>query len=348
MCGSLFTCYTDMAQASYLVAHHYRLKMKTIKLISCFLLINSSGTYAQGISQKLFLTSSVAPATNFSDTTGQYSSRDLAIGFSVPVFGKINTAGAEGNPSFTAILLNGEFEASEIELGPFDDRRLVFRPWVGASLIYYSGKKGILIGSVQMRWMEDEFSVSQPKLRPTALLAWRRQATESFSYLLGATYTYNFGTGLPFPVLGFQKEFSGRSAINVVLPLSVEYRGTLKSQVKYHLFMKPAGNIARFGNNDVFAEVTDENLLLRERSVKLGGRMIFSWHVFKFIPEIGVLGARQLSFSDLDGSIFSREDVYSTSIDPAPYFKLSIQTNLSGKKNSTSPMDTMGNAWMGF
>ncbi len=340
-----WTC-AGLVNASHLIPYHYRLKRKIIRLISFLLLTNLAGTYAQSISQKLFLTSSVAPAIGFSDTTGQYSSRDLAIGFSVPVFGKIDTPNADGVPSFTAILLNGEFEASELDLGPFDDHRLISRPWVDASLIYYGGEKSVLISSIQMRWMEDEFSVSRPKLRPTALLAWRLQATGSFSYLLGATYTYNFGTGLPFPVLGLQKKFSERLNVNVVLPLSIIYQGTFKSQLKYHLFLKPAGRIARFGNNDVFSEVTDENLLLRERAVKLGGRIIFSLHVFKFIPETGVLGARQLSFSDLDDNVFSREDIYNSGIDPAPYFKLSIQTNLGGKKKSTNPMDTMGNEWV--
>lgn len=61
---SMVTQWTCAGLVNHLIPYHYRLKMKTIKLISCLLLTNLAGTYAQSISQKLFLTSSVAPATS--------------------------------------------------------------------------------------------------------------------------------------------------------------------------------------------------------------------------------------------------------------------------------------------
>ena len=58
-----WTC-AGLVNASHLIPYHYRLKRKIIRLISFLLLTNLAGTYAQSISQKLFLTSSVAPATS--------------------------------------------------------------------------------------------------------------------------------------------------------------------------------------------------------------------------------------------------------------------------------------------
>jgi len=303
---------------------------------------------AQNVSRKLFINTSHIPAANFSDTTGNSASSSLSMGFSVPIAGKVLSQ--EGDfPSFYMVLINGELEMESLELGPFDGQRYFFRPWLGTSVVYNTGKKSTILGNISFRWMEDEYSSASLKIRPAGLVLLRLQQNEQFSYLIGATYTYNFGAGLPVPILGFQKIYNERSSLSMTLPLSLVYRSAfIGKDFKYSLFMRVDGNIARFGNNDVFAELEDDNLLLRQRAIKLGASGTFSFHVFKLTPEIGVVGGRQISFSEEGGSLFDSKDIYTSDIDPSPYISLNLQINLSGVKKSGSMLDNIGNEWMGF
>ena len=321
---------------------------KYICLIVWLSLVSSMKVQAQNVSRKLFINTSYIPAANFSDTTGNYASNSLSVGFSVPIAGKVLSK--EGDfPSFYVVLINGELEVESLELGPFDDRRYFFRPWLGASMVYHTGKKSTILGNISVRWMEDEYSYSSLKIRPAGTVLWRLQQSERFSYLLGATYTYNFGAGLPIPIIGFQKIFNERSSFRVALPISLVYRNAFKKkEFKYSLFIRPDGNIARFGNNGVFSDQEEDNLLLVQRALKLGVDGTFSFHVFKLTPEFGVLGRRRVSFSEEGGKPFDLKDIYTSDIDPSLYFSLLLQVNLSGVKKSTSMLDNMGNEWMGF
>jgi hypothetical protein len=317
-------------------------------LIVVISLVSSIKTKGQAVSRKLFVTTSYVPAANFSDTTGNYASNSLSMGFSVPIAGKVLSQEGD-SPSFYMVLINGEIEVESLDLGPFDDQRYFFRPWLGTSVVYHTGKKSTVLGNISFRLMEDEYSTSSLKIRPAGTVLWRLKRSERFSYLLGATYTYNFGVGLPIPILGFQKIFNERSSLRVALPISLVYRNAFKrKEFQYSLFIRPDGNIARFGNNSVFSDREEDNLLLVQRTLKLGVNGTFSFHVFKLTPEFGVLGRRQVSFAEEGGNPFDLKDIYTSDIDPSLYFNLLLQINLSGVKKSTSMIDNMGNEWIGF
>lgn len=305
----------------------------------------SVNAYSQLVSPKIFMNSTYTAPVDLADTTGQYGENTASIGFSVPVFGKINHIDASTN-SFVLVMLNGEFEVARTEIGAFDQDRLFFKPWVGTSMIYHSGKQSTFIGNLSFRWMEDEFTGSDPRMFPTGLILWRLKRSDRLSYLFGATYTYNFGAGLPFPILGLNMELGNSSKLSLVLPLSLDYQKTTPKGHTYRLFLKPSGDIARFGNNQVFSDEPASHLLVRKRSFKFGISYSFPWSALRVTPEMGVLGRRSLTFSDTDSSLFNPDEIYKTGIGPSLYLKVKIRINLNGR--STSPVDNLNSEWMGF
>ena len=301
--------------------------------------------YAQLVSPKIFLNYNYIPPADLTDTTGQYRSNSASFGFSVPVFGKISQKEPNTN-SFLLVHLNGEFELERTEIGVLDDDRLFFKPWIGTSMIYHTGKKSTFMGNLSFRWMEDEFTVSDPKVFPTALFLWRLKKSERLSYVFGATYTYTFGAGLPIPILGLNMDLGNNSKLNLILPLSLEYQMSKPNGQIFRFFLSPDGDVARMGNNGIFPEEQKKNLVLGKRNLKLGFSYSLACKSLRIMPEIGVLGRRSLSFSDPETSLFRPIEFYSSEVHPAPYFKLRLTINLNGK--SFGPVDNLNTEWMGF
>lgn len=321
--------------------------MSKIKYVILYSLhVISLNAYSQLVSPKILVNSSYTAPADLADTTGQYGENTASIGFSVPLFGKMNHLDPSTS-SFVLVLLNGEFEAVRTEIGAFDQDRLFFKPWVGTSMIYHAGKQSTFIGNLGFRWMEDELTGSEPRVFPTGLVLWRLKKSDRMSYLFGATYTYNFGAGLPFPLLGLNMELGNSSKLSLVLPVSLEYQKSTPKGHTYQLFLKPSGDIARFGNNDVFSDVPDSDLLIRKRSFKLGISYSLLWSAVRITPEVGVLGRRSLTFSDSYRSPLNLDEIYTTGIAPSLYLHLNIRINLNGRSTG-SPIDNLNSEWMGF
>lgn len=310
------------------------------------LLLGSICSQAQLASPKILLNYSYTPPSDFSDTTGQYAVNTMSIGFSVPVFGKL-THIEDHSLSFLLVLLNGEFEIEHTEIGAFDGHRYFFKPWIGASMIYHTVDKGTLIGNFQIRWMEDEYTASEIRLFPSGMLLWHFPKNERISYLVGVTYTYNFGAGTPFPVLGLNKKLGNNAKLGLILPFSVDYQKLTSKGYTYHIFLKPNGDVARFGNNNVFSQ-TDKDLLMRQRSFKLGMNYAFSWYMLQFTPEIGMLFHRSITFSDPESSFFDRNEIYKTAVGPSLFIKIKIRVSLGGSGKGVKLIDRMNSDWMGF
>jgi hypothetical protein len=305
----------------------------------------SVDTCAQLISPKIFLNYSTSPNADLSDTTGQYGTNTSSIGFSVPVYGKIIPKEPDIN-SFLLVHLNGEFEVEKTEIGALDDNRLFFKPWLGSSMFYHTGKKSTFMGNLSFRWMEDEITGADPKVFPTALFLWRIKKNERLSYVLGTTFTYTFGAGLPIPILGLNMDLGNNSKINLILPLSIEFQKSLSKGQIIRLFLSPDGDIARMGNNQVFPKIQVKDLVLSKRNLKFGLNYSLARNGLRIMPEIGVLGRRSLTFSDAETSIYKPIEFYSTGIDPTPYFKLRLTIHLNGR--SLGPVDALNTEWMGF
>jgi hypothetical protein len=314
-------------------------------LLSIIGFLVSVDAYAQLVSPKIFLNYNYIPPVDLIDTTGQYGANAASIGFSVPVYGKIMQK-EPNTGSFLLVHLNGEFEVERTEIGALDDDRLFFKPWIGTSMIYHTGKKSTFMGNLSFRWMEDEITGADPKVFPTALFLWRLKQNERLSYVFGATYTYTFGSGLPIPILGLNVDLGSNSKLNLILPLSLEYQKSLPKGQIFRLFLSPDGDVARMGNNQVFQQEQAEDLVLGKRNLKFGLSYSLAWKGLRIMPEIGVLGRRSLTFSDPETSLFEPIEFYTTGIDPTPYFKLRLTINLNGK--SFGPVDALNTEWMGF
>ncbi|MEM9327744.1 MAG: DUF6268 family outer membrane beta-barrel protein [Bacteroidota bacterium] len=268
--------------------------------------------------------------SSFSDTIGQYATQRANIGFSVPVYRKMLASKGE-SPSVFLAFLNGEFEIQRREIGPFDDERLFITPWVGTTMLYSNGEKSTFISNIRVRWREDEFTDSNPKLFPDAAVIWKYQKNEQWSYTAGLAYTYAFGAGFPVPMLGFSKSFRNDGQLTVILPLSVSYQKRTKHDHTYQLFLRPNGDVARFGNNDVFSEHEDDDLLIRERGMQLGASYSFPLGPLQIEPEVGLLTNQNLSFASSDSNLFNPAEIYSSGIQSTMYGALKLTFNINRK-----------------
>ncbi|MEQ9441767.1 MAG: DUF6268 family outer membrane beta-barrel protein [Cyclobacteriaceae bacterium] len=327
---------------------------KTIALGCCQLGL-SIILQAQGVSPKVFMETQWMPAADMEDTTGEFSTNSYKLGFSVPVRGKVMPRIDTERPSFYALFVNGQVTFTQYTIEPFSSDRLGITPWIGSSFLYFNGKKSVFLGNIRALLLEDEFTISQPKLKPAGLLVWRYQASPSFSYQLGITYTYNLGMGLPFPVLGGSKIFNERARLTVTLPLMVQYHCKLSDTFYYQVFMQPDGSITRFQNNGMF-EQQDKILLLRQRAMQFGVLGTYVYHRFQLHTEIGLLGIRSISFSEEESTMAKLRNlnflqpshVYHTGIAPRLYANLTLRINLAKRSGQLDLLNSVEAAWMGF
>ncbi len=299
---------------------------------------------AQGISPKLLVQSSYLPTADLSDTLGGFSSRSISVGWSIPVMGKMLDKGGD-TPSFFMVMANGAFETKQVRFEAFKDRTFI-RPWLGSSFVYNPGNKVIFMGNIALRWLKD--SEGGPgRLIPTGLAIASVRQSPTFSFLLGAAYTFNFGSGMPFPLLGFRKTFKESSNLSVMLPLSITYNVKPSARFGYSLFLKPQGDIDRYRAGNSFQEIEQDHLVLRERAIKVGASASFAFGAFSVLPEIGVLGGREIVFAEEGGSIFNPQNLFKSAVDPGFYFNLKLQINLRNT-GAGNPLEQLSSVGMDF
>jgi hypothetical protein len=171
--------------------------------------------------------------------------------------------------------------------------------------------------------LEDEKTIDHPFLRLSGFGLYKRSVNTSFYYLLGGAYTFTFGRGIPFPVIGAGWRFTNGASLTTILPLNVNYRFGKKTE-QYSVFIRPNGGLSKFYNSGIYP-AAPETIIFRKREFALGVNKKFRLtDKLSIQGEAGVLFGRRLYFSR-DFTRESSATIFKSHVNNGPYFSLGLK-----------------------
>lgn len=215
---------------------------------------------------------------------------------------------------------------SDVVISYFNRQRMLVNLGVGAGAFFLFSEKSSLSGLVSSQFYEDEYTLSSPVLRITAMMIYNRNVSQTFLYRLGTVYTFIFGNPLLLPVAGITYRFANESALNILVPFNFSYRTHLNRKVGLMVFIHPQGGLNRFSNKLNFPSNAHSVLLLRRRSLCAGiGVPISLKNNLIIIPEVSLIAAQRVIFTEgfSSGSLVLNPGGSPT----APAFQLAIRLN---------------------
>lgn len=207
-----------------------------------------------------------------------------------------------------------------------DTQHMLVNGSAGASLIYNSGNKNTWLAGVNAGIAEDDETLNSYDLRFTGHLLFKHKVNGNFSYHAGLVYSFVYGTGLPLPILGAIFRIGDKSKLKITIPLSITYMIKTSQYNMLSFFIQPDGNAYQFAtlSDTFFYGRNDAIVKFRSRNFKAGVNYnIGTSERFHFVPEIGLLFRRNISFAE--GSYRSTENFSSNDVKPAPYIKISLR-----------------------
>ena len=317
-------------------------------LIWAVALLCSTSCLGQAFSPRLILKNDYVGNTELKDSVGEYQKSAIKIGFVLPVFAKLRQNTKVDKPSFMAVLVHGMYGQTQMQMNPYFEKRTFHDISLGSSLIRTSRGENVLIASLRFNIFEDAFTIKENiSILPTALVLYRITKTNNTSYTFGGTYNYTLGYGLPIPLLGLSHNFSAKTKLNLMLPLSANFSYRPTNEWFFQANLKPAGGLSYFNTDKSNFLNSESRVLLRNRALRLGLKSAYSIKSLSFILESGLLFKNSVTISDTKSDLFQAKNPYfESSIKPQSYFSLGIQFSLRG--SDAKKTDPSGLDWLGF
>lgn len=236
----------------------------------------------------------------FEDVSGLYSTSAGALSLSVPVISKV-LEGRDMTKKLFGVVAKAKGELTVPEISIVETSRLLID--CSASLgALYNGNKNTWQGNVTASFAEDNSTLSSLRFRFAGHALFTRRSSNKFAWQLGAAYSYIYGEGKFFPLLGSNIYLGARDRLAILLPMHFSWIHTYNFKNIMRVYIAPAGGINRFRNNELIPGA--ENIIyLRRREFKAG----IMWRI-KVAPALilsgggGILAERNLFFSEKNNS----------------------------------------------
>lgn len=196
--------------------------------------------------------------------------------------------------------------------------------------------KSTWFGSVSAMIMADARQFKSVQVRPTAVALFSRKTSEKFAYRLGAGYSFMFGNGQAFPVLGFTLKVSDRSQLGVTLPYRIFYHIRHSSQYRSTFFLRPDGGISLIDMDLNLDSMAEKASFLRTRAFSLGyqGVKVVNKQV-QFRLGGGFLFRRKLFITPIDYQLIEKsQEAYSFKLKAGVFAEISILYYFGADSNS--------------
>lgn len=273
-----------------------------------------------------------ATKANLEDASGSFRLFTGSVDASFPLYSD-PAAPAGGLPSFR-LVGNVGFSSGEADISFLTRRHTLYRADVRPAGIWAMSEKDTLLISVGARISEDQETIRNPSLRASALVLGSHRGSEDRSYQYGLAYSYVFGRGRLFPLLGLRWRPAPRWLVTAVLPFVLSVRHVVSSTAAVGLLVAPTGNEARFGNLGDFPG-QPATINFRVRQFKIGGEGdLRIAHSVRARLEVGALVARQLRFAD------GNTEFFKTNVRPAAYSQLTLRWSFGAPPAGRSREDS--------
>ncbi len=229
---------------------------------------------------------------------------------------------SEGKVLGWQVFLNAQAETSSTEITFLQDDPQLYQGALRLTSVFLSRGGNLYVGSLGASFAEEEESLDDLEPRFSGIGVGTYRKSDSFAFIYGGVFTYQYGRGIPFPVFGVHWRINERWSLQALAPLTARFTYKTSDRWKLGLLLTPSGNRYRFANADgeVFAGQPDE-VFLRIVGVRLGAEieLVAGDHV-TFAGQAGVLGGRRIRFSDDDDN-----DFLDARLDPAGYARAFVR-----------------------
>ena len=274
-----------------------------------------------------------APARKISNSPYTFASRQLILGASVPLYRRLKM---DDEPKFRMLAIQNQNRFATNDIGGLTGPVGQIRSSIGINYIEISRKNTWLVTAQAQYFFENDHP-ADGILRPTGMILWNRQVNKSWSYRLGALYSFAFGEGLALPVLGIGFKTGKKGWIQVTLPYRIQYTIKHKRTFRSRITLNPNGGINVLRED--YGGTQDPTIaFLRSRAIEWGYMAVFSpnqnwsWQV-----GISVLGQRKVWISEGNVSGFqSPTNLFSGNVKAGLLCTAGIRLKL-GKSKARNP-----------
>jgi len=257
------------------------------------------------------------PKKDFEDVSGDYSSRTLTFDLTVPI-GK-STIRPEEGPLLSQVLVKSSLRLWRPDISFLNKDRRFYQGNASVVGLFIKDLKNFFLAAGGASFAEDEDTLDEMELRPSFLGMGVHKMEFRVALIYGAAFSYVFGRGTFFPILGLSWKMTPDWTLTTILPLFVKVTHPLTPDLRLGFILGVTGDRTRFDNDGAFPGRAD-TLHLRVVKVNLGTEL--NYKVTKdlnLFGEAGILGGRKLTF--LDG----KTKLLETDIDPAVYIQIGMR-----------------------
>lgn len=272
-----------------------------------------------------------------SPNSQSFSLPQSQIRFMVPILQKKQDHNTTAIPSYIRLHLNGGLLFSPLSLSLLSQKHYFFQPSLGLTGMWYKGNRNLFLATANAMISEDNFTLLQLQLRGRGSILFRRLPAPkgTFSYMAGIGFSYIFGTGRFFPVLGIRGAMNKSRTLryDILFPTHAQVIFSPQNTQQYGAFLRLNGNAYRFGNKDSLSALPSISIF-RNREIQLGlSANFFLSPQIHLQVEGGGLFLRRIGFSEQSKSLTGKANYY-ISANPkiAPFAKLTLGVYIQKRK----------------
>lgn len=203
--------------------------------------------------------------------------------------------------AFTLIRSGLSYKSENFQVSRIPEKLQEFRATPSVSMVHLKNKKHFWLSRASLSFASGEPGFSGTKFFPSAILVYNRNPFRSWGYTAGIGYSYIFGKGLAYPVLGVHYSPRPGRKWQLILPLSLSYRIRHNNKWRSRFALHPSGGLRviqtrAFSDNNVA-----QTHFLRSRSLALSYFLEYRINrVWTISGEWSALGGRRIWITNPD------------------------------------------------
>ncbi len=310
---------------------------KSVFGLFIFLLLQAVTSYAQEESifkPALSLNYTHVPTASLIDSTGTYSSQVLRAGFSIPIWSNFNRNDTLVQSTIFHLSSNSAASFSNPKLSNVLENQYMLGASIGMSGILIQNQRNIFSIALSALTRNDFVTLSSPQIRYSGIALYRRRVSASFSYRVGAAYSYLFGRGIAFPVLGLSVKTGKQSRLLVNFPNRISFVKRVGKRLVFNAYLQPQGGFNFISNQTNYLNGSEE-FYLRQRENQLGLRSHFKLASgLRMSTDIGWMFRRKISISQ---ELNRKTDLlYNTAVKSGMFYGLGLKYVFQKTKRKTA------------
>ena len=244
-----------------------------------------------------------ATVRRFQDVDGTFGANGVTLAATVPFYQ--DHGGAPEAPTTYFLLGRGRFSSLDADISFLPESHRIYKPQIGVTAGIGTTRHHLYLLTVGTGFAEDHNTLSNPRIRATGSLLGKYQLYNSFSFIYGLSYSYNFNRGLLLPLLGTHCSLGTNLSLHLVLPFSLNVDYEEARELHFGFVVRANGDQIHIEENDYFG-TQSLPLFMKIAQIQSGFSVSFklSGDIW-LLGEAGVLRDRTLAIGTLDENLIS-------------------------------------------